>query len=420
MQISNPYGAVPNALKDTRLTLRDIGQDIVSAQNAENQMSLAVSEQDIRRAKTMSDIEGDKQRRAETAARLYGQNLQNQQLAQTIKEQNSVVTAEQFAGRIPGGKHLLPLFGIDPAEKRTVAEWTPIGQQLGAIMQKSPYIAFQATQFSLKGEIDELNEKVAQKGLDETTKGKLIQQRDQKLGQYIQSDKMGNAITVPDKNDLIQQWGKTAALQATYPTVEEYVDAALKLHSSISDDRKKIEKAAATAGIDPNYTQNMSGWQQVIATKLDKTAADKILKEVETLASRGDLQGAHSLARSWAQKFGAPASTPTTSGAPETPFQTPQATAPVATAPVPANIHDMPNPNVERVKKVGSAVGNVITSLSNATGGRVVDIYHESVREQTRKARKEINMLREEDQLNPDTLQEVKKKYPRANYKEIK
>jgi hypothetical protein len=350
INVHNPYGAVPNALKDTRLTLRDIGRDIVAEKQNANQMALATSEQDIRRAKTMSDIETDKQRRAETAARLYGQNLQNQQLARTIQEQNKVITAGEFAGRVPGGKHLLPLFGIDPKEKRTVAEWTPVGQQLAGIMQKSPYIAFQASQFNLKGEIDEIDAKLAQKGLDETTKSKLIEQK-KKIGrQYLHNDRLINRINEPKPADLGKEWDKSADLQLTYPDKQQYIDASIQAHRAVNADAKNMQMNLVTAEIDPQYTQTMRDAQQIIASKIpNRQEAEKILNNIDALIAKNDFAGAYNLAKSWAEKLGAPAS-----GAPGTTAQRP-----------PTGGTRPPGP-VKTIGQIPAMTGQLITDLKAA------------------------------------------------------
>lgn len=416
MQLSNPYGAVANALKDTRLTLRDIGQDLAAEQHAANQMNLAVSEQDIRRAKTMSDIETEKQRRAETAARLYGQNLQNQQLAQIIKDQNTVVTAEDFANRY-GAKHILPLFGIDPKEKRPAAQWAPIGQQIAGVMQKSPFIAFQATQFDLQGQINELNDKIAQPGLDETTKGKLVQQLKSKTTQYTRNSRLFNNITEPSATELGREWDKDPDLQAAYPDKQKYISATQEAHRALRADEKNMQMRLATVDIDPNYTQTMRAAQQVIASKItDRKAAEKILNNIDALIAKNDYQAAYNLAKSWAEKLGAPAAA-NTPGIPNMPPPSQPQTAGPQNQPQTIDTSDIPSAGMARMKKIG----NTAVSLSKAawanTGGKIGNAMTRRAEEQTATAQKEIAALKEKNKLTPAALDDIKRKYPYADIK---
>ncbi|HPD57607.1 MAG TPA: hypothetical protein PKW17_10245 [Smithellaceae bacterium] len=409
----NNYNAVPAALQDARLTLRDIAQDIIARKQLENNLALAESNQDITRMQTQAGIQRDEQAHELDLRRLAMQEQQNinrnnllklqqRALAEKIRAENEVISAEEFAQRY-GARSLLSLTGIDPAEKRTAAQWQPLGQQFVRMLQQSPYLAATAATYQLKSDMDDILTKIKTPGISPENRATLVKELQPKYNLYQRTTALIKQATAPTRAQLAKDWSKSADLQLTYPDQNDYIEKTLAAHHAIHADETRIRTELATMDIDPDYMGKMTQWQTTIAGMADKAKSKEILKSIRDLNNAGDLKGAYDLAQAWAGKIGTPAAATT----PAT-ITTPPAAS--------TTINDIPAAGAERLKKVGQTAKSIGKAI--ATPAKWFNEKMENrAQEQTAAAQKEIEALKKNDKLTPAALEKIQHKYPYARIK---
>jgi len=405
------YNAVPAALQDARLTLRDIAQDIVARKQLENNLALAESNQDITRAQTQAGIQQGEQAHELNLRRLAMQEQQNinrnnllklqqRALADKIRAENEVISAEEFAQR-HGAAALLPLIGADPTEKRTAAQWQPMGQQFVRMLQQSPYLAATAATYQLKSDIDELLTKIKTPGLSPETRATLAKELQPKYTLYQRQSALIKQATAPTRAELAKDWSKSADLRLTYPEQNDYIEKTLAAHHAIHADEKRIRTELEEMDINPDYYNKIQTARRQIAAMPNQQEAKRIINEIDKKLDAGDITGADNLATTWSKKI-APAA-PATSGAPA-PQNPPAANN---------GSNDMPSAGAERLKKTGAAFKKIgqMTIAPAKWLGKQMDKRAE---EQTSAAQKEIDTLKNSNKLTPAAMEEIKRRYPYA------
>lgn len=431
--MQNPYGAVPAALRDTRLTLRDIAKDILMEKKMEQDAALAASQQDVSRAQVMGNIEQQARgqeldlkrlgiQEKESNARTNLVNLQGRQLADDIRAANEVVTAGEFSKRF-GAQHILPLFGIDPAEKRTASQWKPLGQQMMQMLNQSPYLAMNASALSLQGEIDELHEKLQTPGLDATARQNLIKEIKPRYAALQMQTRLMKMATEPSPADLGKEWAKSTELQLAYPDRDAYIKNAIEAHRAYRADEKALQIKRMTLDIDQDFLGNMRRASNTILSLADPKTAAQILAEIEkkqnAAASPQDYASVLEFARNHANHLQNQQSSRAAAPAPQNPPTQGQAPTAAALTPQPAagEIPDMEHAGTERLRKVGDALTAIGAGVWNQTGGRMQKSMAARAAQQTADAQRDIAALTEQDQLTPAALEAIRKKYPYATIK---
>jgi len=339
---SNIYNAVPQALRDTRLVLRDIAQDHIASQNQQGQMELAQSraKTDFARVQAESDknrmnhemsLRDFALRENESQARTRMNNVQTNIIARKFNDDNTVLTGDEYANRF-GAKHLLHLFGINGQQKMTVAQWNEATTPIKKLLQTSPYAAFTAQAYHLKSEIEDLTRKYHQPGLAPDARDnikKQIQDKNTRYGFLLNGIMSANP---PDATKIAAEarknWAEFPELYKEYPDFSTYLQAytadVKKAHKLYHDDSKIFNRQLATMDIDPNYDDVMRNAVELIQTQIpDQNAADEIIQQIAAKQKSGDLQGAYNIAIAWQKTLTkqTPALSP---GHPPAPAKTPQ------------------------------------------------------------------------------------------------
>lgn len=362
--MQNPYGAVPEALKETRLSLRDIMADMLATKKMEMDLSLAKTKAETDTALVSANLERDRlsnlkdiaqmneasrhhqaveQNAADTlslhkSGQEWEQNTkfpqelqlrrddldaQNQVRRSQIREsnarlaaiaderrrQNEVVSAGDFAGRFGAG-HMLPLLGVNPDEKRPAWQWNQMAQTLQGFMQQHPAAAILSSGHRIKSEIENLSAQYNTPGLAPQAKENLKAQIGKKIYQLNFVDEMIMQTKEPDTTKVAETarkaWAENPQLQTQFG--DKYDDFLTAFSNDLKATRSHFKKdltsmkfSLATRDIDPDYLTTMQTAKQTIDTLADSKQATLIANGTKRRLEEGDLAGAYKYQTDWAR-----------------------------------------------------------------------------------------------------------------------
>lgn len=359
MPTQNPYGAVPEALTQTRLSLRDIMTDMLMTKKMEQDLSLAKSKAETETAIVAANTERDKLSNAkdmavmgETSRRnmateqnasdtlaLHQQgqdfvqnvqfpaqmSLQERNLESEIpvrkahaaslrattaaamneeKRKNEVVSAKDFADRMGAG-HWLPMLGIDPNDKRPAYQWGEFKDKVKALETSHPAMALTGYGYHLKSDLENLVSQYHTPGLDTDVKAAQKVQIGKKFNELQALNKMILEIKEPDATKVVSEarkhWSDNPQTQEKYKNFDEFLPdynaSVKKMRSVFIGDLKGIAKEV----IDPNYDVVMKSAMNTIKTSTGKTQAAGIEEGAKQLMKKDDLAGAYKYLTDWAK-----------------------------------------------------------------------------------------------------------------------
>ncbi|HAJ26095.1 MAG TPA: hypothetical protein DCG53_02420 [Syntrophus sp. (in: bacteria)] len=362
MPIQNPYGAVPEALTQTRLSLRDIMADMLLTKKMEQDLSLAKSKAETETAIVGANIERDRlvntkdMASLEETTRAHRANEQNaadtlslhqqgQDFIQNVqfpsemalkeknleseipvrqahaaslraaatatmneeKRKNEIVSAKDFASRMGAG-HMLPVLGIDPNDKRPAYQWEALGQSFKSMMTQHPAIGIVSQGYRLKSEMADLSSQYNTPGLAPEAKAALKTQIGQRLNQLQTIDEMIMQIKEPDSTKIAESarkvWAENPQFQTQFKNYEDfhtnYAAEVKKTRSIFHDDMKAMKFNLATRDIDPDYVGTMKTARETIQKLADKKLATQIDIGRKARLEKGDLAGAYKYQTDWA------------------------------------------------------------------------------------------------------------------------
>lgn len=371
--MQNPYGAVPEAIKDMRVSLRDIMADVLATKKMEGDLSLArakaetdtalinaenerhklANEKDIARmqqqdtqfnrqldqsasqfqqTQTLAEAaqrfsQGpafDETRRVNTA-HVRHLNAQTAELGRKAREDAEVVTAQQYATE-RGAVHLLPMFGIDPNQKMTRKQFEGFGSQIDAMVRSNPMIMVIANGKKLQMDLDNLSGQYKTPGLDAATKekigGDIKAKREQleKLDYFIMASKDPDPVKVAA--EAHKTWTDNPDLATQYKNYDEYhqafADSIRTARGRFHEGINNIKFFEATKDISPTYLEDVQSAQALVAAMPDQAKAQQISAHGKKLLSQGKYKEAHEYMTQWGKYLqNAPRQAPPKSQAPQ-------------------------------------------------------------------------------------------------------
>lgn len=270
--MQNPYGAVPEALQQTRLSLRDIMADMLATKKMEADLSLAKTKAETETALVGANIERDRlqnlkdiatitetsrhhgaieknaadtlsahkehnlwqretvfpeemrlkredlasedrSRRASAAASYASAAHSRAATAASAEERrrmNMVVSAGDFASGF-GARHILPMFGIDENETRPAWQWQNMGKTIQSFMTQHPSAAILSAGYQMKSELESLASQYSTPGLDAKSKQALKEQIGTRLNQLSLLDQTIMSNKEPDPTKIAEAARRTWA-----------------------------------------------------------------------------------------------------------------------------------------------------------------------------------------------------------------
>lgn len=292
----NPYGAVPDALKETRLTLRDLMADHLANKVAEGRLNLAKISAETETAMVGANLKKEEMVNLRDMARLTqqanqfqegqatragefatttglareGLNLQTktqedadaiekrrvgvaesaeQRAAREETRKNEVKTAAEWvqaAGIAPG---LLDFLGVDPTKpvKRQDAEHLYTTMQ--ATFKSNPALGFMAHGYALKRDLLDLQDQLKTPNLAPEKAAALQNVYNAKFRNFEILDKLIQAEKTPNQAEIIKQareaYTNVPGLTTEFPTFGKFLDSFSKdvatARSIFQDDIKKLK-----------------------------------------------------------------------------------------------------------------------------------------------------------------------------------
>jgi len=291
--IANPYGAVPEALKETRMTLRDIMQDYLANKVTESNLEIARAKADVERASVEADIQKAGMMNTLSLARLaqeanqFQQNygLQERQVAleeQTKPQQiwaqqeqarasmktaearaqevgliaaeqarkNQIVTLGQLGNERNIPKVYFTANGIDPNTRLRRADGEEMMKIIGAKFAQDPALMTKFNQFGIREKMLELQDKMADPTIPTDQKTIMNQQYNKLKEQFQSLEVLSNELKKGDNSALIpyivkyaQDNPATAGLQSIEEIAAKFAQAKQTLDAnSPSFDMNKIHE----------------------------------------------------------------------------------------------------------------------------------------------------------------------------------
>lgn len=341
--MENPYGATADALKDTRLTLRDIAAGILANKKMESDLKLGEAKANTETAMVQAGITRDQlnndlhmtslaeasrhnmadegynksrigieQQNADTSTMIGKStvNLHNAQagaIARQAQADNEVLTAQQYAMRM-GAPGMPEMLGIDPNTKQTAAQWAPMGQNILGLLKQSPAMQITYQGYKIKSQLEDISQQYNTPGLDAKTKSKLKKDMESKYDQLQRMDHFIMSVKEPDATKIAETarklWTENPTLATQYENYDQFAgefDANIKQTRGVfHNDLARLQTRLATMDIDPDYEQTMLSAITAIRAMPDKKLAGRIDAERQRLLQAGDLKGAYDYVTRWA------------------------------------------------------------------------------------------------------------------------
>ncbi|MEN6421328.1 MAG: hypothetical protein ABFD76_05215 [Smithella sp.] len=345
--MDNPYGATAAALKDTRLTLRDIAAGILANKKMESDLKLGEAKantetamvqagitrdqlhNDLQMASLSESTRANKAREAndtsqigiaqknadtqrmigESTARMH--NAQTRNLDQEAARANEVLTANQYAMRM-GAPGMPEMLGIDPNTKQTAAQWAPMGQNILGLLKQSPAMQITYQGYKIKSQLEGISRQYNTPGLDAKTKTKLKKDMEAKYDQLQRMDNFIMSVKEPDaakvagdaqKFWIENQGQKILSKYTDYNEfLQDYTNDIKQTRGVFHNDLARLQRRLATMDISPTYDQDIRTGLDLIAS-LPDTNKDKkaIMNHINDLQSKKDYAGLYQYVMPWAK-----------------------------------------------------------------------------------------------------------------------
>lgn len=351
--MQNPYGAVPEALKDTRLTLRDIMADMLNTKKMEGELSLAKSKAETETALVSQGIERDRLRNTMDITRLEQTDRQHQQqgelaqkqfglaqaaqthlhgpafaeqkrlhdaqinklnadrtaLSQETQKNDEVVPVRQFLeeNNAMAYADVLNITNLDERQKRS--HFAGIGNEIKKMEAASPLFKTTRAMADTKREITKLagDFHAAQ---DKETKKTIQDKMEQLEARRLSLNMFQSGANSPKEKDLLELSGKLWKSMDEETKIGLYNNDYNKYHNDYAAGINKMQKAVAEDEklykrliISPTYNEDIKAAMAAIdalpATHPDKA---RIGLHAQKLKAAGDEAGLYKYlnAKSWA------------------------------------------------------------------------------------------------------------------------
>lgn len=285
--MENPYGAVPEALKETRLTLRDVMGDYLQNKILDGRMNLEMKKAETETALVQADMKKSeladlrdlskmrmtremeterqnqqnqqfqqdynlKQSAQETQARQFGKtySLQEQELEQrrvaqeaankiagrqvAVSEreaaaQHETKTAAEWAQLTGKPAGVLAFLNIDPNMKVTRRDAKDLKDSLDVTFKAYPALEYVVQGQQLKSELTGLQTQLKEPGLPPEKRTVIQSAYDKKLTHFENLDTLITNARAPSQEKIIQAarqtYTDTPQLQTQYPQFDKFLDA---------------------------------------------------------------------------------------------------------------------------------------------------------------------------------------------------
>lgn len=274
--VKNPYGAVPAALKETRLTLRDIASDMLGTRAEQNRLSLEQSKAKSELAMIAANLDRDRlidqrqteqfnktftlqqaaeERRAQEAKRQDEQFNKTYSLRQAAEEreaeqfnktfslqqaaeerrareearQNEVKTAGEWIKEAGWPPAMVDVFGIESDTKVARRDATLTYTTLATALQKNPGLAMLVYGFKLRGTLLDMQDKMNNPDLTPQQQTSLRQEYDVVLQKFNNLDQLIMAAKEPDQTKIVESarrvWSENPDMAAQYKNFDGFLTA---------------------------------------------------------------------------------------------------------------------------------------------------------------------------------------------------
>jgi hypothetical protein len=332
----NPYGAVPNALRETRLSLRDIMQDYMANKVAESNLQIAKAKADVERGSIEANLEQARMTDLREVARIaqagqqfeknYGLHERETSLRERIEPEriglerdrvnilksedarkareegrmSQVRTIGEWADLAGINRGILDMYGINPGVKISRRDAELSLKNFADLVRQHPSLGLMAHGFSLKSDLLDLQTKLADPGLTAEEKTALRATYDKKFPQFENLDDFIMKEKMPDQAKIADTARKTYAenpqLQNKYPNFESYLEAfATDLQhtrSIFQNDIKALKKKhlEMTEGITPEVVRDYA--RKIESLDIPQADKHRIAIQAKAFVDKGDLGAA--------------------------------------------------------------------------------------------------------------------------------
>lgn len=343
--LQNPYGAVPEAMNNTRLSLRDIMQDYLANKVTESNLEIAKAKTEVDRGAIEANLEQARMSNTRDLAGLaqreyqFDQNLnqtaeqfrQNHQLntekfqadksaqdrqikimeaenARKNREEarmNEVRTIGDWATRAGLGRGVLDMNGLDPNMKMSRRDAAQALESWQIMVKSHPAMGFMAHGYNLKSDLQDLQAKLSDPNLAAADKEALQKTYDKKFKQFQYLDDFIMKEKMPDQAKIADTARKTYSenpnLQTIYPNYESYLQAFTKdlqqTRSIFQGDIESLKQKSMEISKPTDFNARLAtATSQIAQVSKDKAWNDRIAAGVNQRIQAGQWNDALSYA----------------------------------------------------------------------------------------------------------------------------
>lgn len=314
----NPYGAVVDALKDTRVTLKDIMAAHLQNKVLEGRLNLEAKKSETSLAQVASAIERERMldaRQQEQFTKRMGMEERRVSLAeaagrradQEAQRNNEIRTIGEWVQNAGMPAGIIDFLGVDPNRKISRQDAQAVYGNLQNAFKTNPSMGFMVKGYNLRRELTDLQNQLQAAGLEPAAKEKLTKLYDKKLSSFKMLDEFIMAQKAPDSARIAQvarqTWTDNPELQTQYENFDKFLPAFSKSMQQIrsvfqedierfSKGKKTLERPAATE----KDIQDMQALSARFTASKDPLAA-VTLRHASRLIAEGDAMSALELMR---------------------------------------------------------------------------------------------------------------------------
>ena len=340
--ISNPYGAVPEALNQTRLSLRDIMSDYLANKVAEGNLMIAQARTENDRSAIEANLEQSRAADTRDLARIamsadqfnksYGLQERETSLRETMEPQklqldqdrvkimqagearaareearmNQVKTIGDWADQAGIHRGILDMNGLNPQMRVSRRDAETTLNNFRTQIQMHPSLGFIAHGYSLKSDLVDLQNKLSDKTLSKEDRAALQTTYDKKFQAFKNLDDFIMKEKQPDQARIADTARKTYAdnpdLQTQFPNFESYLEAfnkdLQKTRGIFQNDIATFQANQAKMSKPAGFEQSLAGIQKSISeVSKDKNWNDRIAAGIGQRIQAGQYEDALSYAQ---------------------------------------------------------------------------------------------------------------------------
>jgi len=340
--MQNPFGAVPRALENSRLALRDIMSDYLATKTMDANMNLMMKKAETENAMVGANLERARMGQELDLAKMaqgqqnwqQGFDLQKKESEDnrnfrekefTLKQaadrraaafaaqRNEVRTGAEWLKLYGGTRRSAQRLGIDLNQKYTRTDAEHLASRLKSAYAEHKSLEFWDTAADQKDEIARLDEQLKNKNLTPKQTEILEKQRDKAKKLFYELDTLIMKVEQPSPEKVLaakhREWNEYPALQQQFRDFNAYsedfdkkiLNARSEFHKDaeiLKAKDREYETSKALEAIDPNFDEKMQQAKATIQAS-GHPKAGAILRETQRLFSTGDIAKGFDYAQKW-------------------------------------------------------------------------------------------------------------------------